>query len=160
EPGADGQAKAVRLEKVGEWLGGTVPAMNEKTLTVKSERDVAGKTYDIDHGVWVVVNGKKTKLGGGEGKMNVALRIGSGKPGVVRIYAAGPKVGGVVKLIDADRRIVSLDRESITVADHAVVLIEGRHGKLADLRAGMRVTLQLSAEMEPRLVVGITTVKR
>jgi RNA polymerase sigma factor (sigma-70 family) len=160
EPGADGQAKAVRLEKVGEWLGGMVQAMNENTLTIKSERDVVEKTYDIDHGVWVFVNGKKAKLGDVKVKMNVALRIGSGKPGVVRIYAAGPKVGGVVKMIDADRRIVSLGAEGITVADHAVVLIEDRHGKLADLRAGMRVTLQLSAETEPRLVVGITTVKR
>jgi RNA polymerase sigma factor (sigma-70 family) len=160
EPGADGQAKAVRLEKVGEWLGGMVQAMNENTLTIKSERDVVEKTYDIDHGVWVFVNGKKAKLGDVKVKMNITLRIGSGKPGVVRIYAAGPKVGGVVKTIDADRRIVSLGAQGITVADHAVVLIEGKHGKLADLRAGMRVTLQMSAETEPSLVVGITTVKR
>jgi len=160
EPGADGQAKAVRLEKVGEWLGGTVQAMNEKTLTVKSERDVREKTYDIDRDVWVFVNGMKAKLGDVKVKMNVTLRICSGKPGVVRIYAAGPKVGGVVKTIDADRRIVSLGAEGITVADHAVVLIDGKHGKLADLRAGMRVTLQMSAETEPSLVVGIRIVKR
>jgi RNA polymerase sigma factor (sigma-70 family) len=160
EPGADGQARAVRLEKVGEWLGGMVQATNENTLTIKSERDVVEKTYDIDRGVWVFVNAKKAKLGDVKVKMNVALRIGSGKPGVVRIYAAGPKVGGVVKTIDADRRIVSLGAEGIAVADHAVVLIEGKHGKLADLRAGMRVTLQMSAETEPSLVVGITTVKR
>jgi Sigma-70, region 4/Domain of unknown function (DUF5666) len=160
ERGADGKATAVRIEKVGESLGGVVQAMNENTLTIQSEKDVVTKTYDIDRGVWVFVNGKKAKLGDVKVKMKVALCIGAGKKAVVRINAAGPKLGGVVKAIDADRRTVSLGAERITVADHAVVLIDGKHGKLTDLRPGMRVTLQMSAETEPSLVVGITTVKR
>jgi len=88
------------------------------------------------------------------------LRICAGKPVVVRINAAGPKIGGVVKTIDADRRKVSVGAAGFTLADHAVVLIDGKLGKLTDLRAGMRVTLQMSAETEPSLVVGITTVNR
>jgi RNA polymerase sigma factor (sigma-70 family) len=160
ERGGDGKAKAVRLEKVGESLGGVVQAMNENTLTIQSEKDLVRKTYDIDRGVWVFVNGNKAKLGDVKVKMKVALRIGAGKTVVVRIYAAGPKVGGVVKTIDAERGIVSLGAQDIKVADHAVVLIDGKPGKLTDLRAGMPVTLQLSAETERSLVVGIMIGKR
>ena len=49
-----------------------------------------------------------------------------------------------------------LPAEGVAVAKGAKVIINGKDGKLSELQAGMRVTLQMSAEMDRSLIVSIT----
>ena len=155
---ADGIARAVRIEAAGPPLTGIVHAMNDDTVTIQSDKGPVKKAYDRD--TKVVVNGRKAKLGDLKLKMLVALRMSAGKPAVARIDAAGPKVAGVVKALDAEGHRLSLGAEGLTVSPDAIVWIDGKHGKLADLRPGMNVTVQMSAETDRSYIAGITTVKR
>jgi hypothetical protein len=169
--GAAGKLRAVRIETVGHEFGGIVQALTADTLTIRSKSQADGaivvKKYDLQRAAWVKVNGKKAKLGDLKVKMKVALRVSTGKPVVVGVIAAGPKVVGVVKAVNADRRTLSfgipetpLSADDITVARNAAVVIDGKTGTLTDLRAGMLVTVQMSAETEESFVVRITSGKR
>jgi hypothetical protein len=67
-----------------------------------------------------------------------------------------------MKGIDAERRLMSVTVPSLqmTAADvpvlkDAPVIIGGKASKLADLKAGMSVTLQMCAESEKSLIVGV-----
>ena len=48
-----------------------------------------------------------------------------------------------------------LAAEDVSVAKDAPILINGKQARLADLKPGMRVSLQMSAETDKSVVVGI-----
>jgi RNA polymerase sigma factor (sigma-70 family) len=160
ERGADGTARALRIESVPDALGGVVEAITDSSLTIQTERGGTKKKYDLDRHAWAYVDYKKVKLANViKMKMKVSLHISAGKPAIVGIKATGPKVDGEVKKIDADKRTLSLGAQAISVADGAIVRIDGKQAELGKLRPGMRVTLEMSAHTQPSDIVGITTGK-
>ena len=46
--------------------------------------------------------------------------------------------------------------ERVPLAVDAKVILDGKDGQLSDLKAGMRVTLQMSAQPDRGLIIGIT----
>ena len=158
ERGADGATTAVRIEVGQEPLEGVVQAFNDNSVTIQTVKQPDGEKYETNRDVSVVVNGKKAKLGDLKIRMRVALQVSVGKQSVFGIKATGPSIDGVVKSFDIDRRTLCLEVDKrlhdIPIAEDAVVAIDGKAGKLADLRAGMQISVRMSAERG--CIVGIT----
>lgn len=161
--------KAIRIEVIGEQVGGVIQAVNfgKNTVTFLAEdegTDTKETTYSVAKDATLVINGKQTKFAQLKPKMRVSLQMSAVKLLVVGVTAAGPKVEGVVKAVNASANTITvsiksthLAVEGIPVAKDAKVIIDGKDGKLSELKAGMRVTLQMSAEMDQSFVVGIAT---
>jgi hypothetical protein len=71
-------------------------------------------------------------------------------------------VEGILKAVDAVNSSVSitissaqLTAEGVAVSKYAKVVIDGKEGKLSDLKTGMRVKLQMSAEPDESVIIGI-----
>jgi RNA polymerase sigma factor (sigma-70 family) len=121
-------------------------------------------TYDlvVEPGTQIIIDGKESRLAELREGYAVILEIDANPIGACRarrIEAAGPKVAGIVKGLDKQTLKVSIDDTHLVadaiVADDADVVIDGNKSKLGDVKAGMRVTLQMSAAKEPSFIVGI-----
>jgi hypothetical protein len=161
-----GRREAVCIEVAGEIVPGIVQAMDDETLTLRCESHKGGfidKKYEIDKASKVLINGKKAKLGDLKVKMRVSIQVPTGKTKAVGVKAAGPKVAASVKAVHIDKRTLSLDVSAlhlvaadVAIAPDAAVIIAARTAKLSDIRPGMTVMVQMSAETEGSYVVGMT----
>jgi hypothetical protein len=86
--------------------------------------------------------------------MRLALRLAPDNQAVVGIRVAAPTASGVLKAVDAARHSITVthgakdNAKDITyeVEKKAPVLIDGKEGKLADLKEGVQIHLLLSPE--------------
>jgi len=137
------------------------------------------RTHEITKDAKVTIDGKSATLSELKPQMLVNLRMSAVKTEtVLNIIAFGPTVEGVLKTVNAEKKTISihfpithLTSEAVPVAKDATVLIGrepklvgenmvfGTEAKLSDLRAGMHVTLQMSADPDQSLVVGIRVEK-
>jgi hypothetical protein len=84
---------------------------------------------------------------------------------ILSIEALGRQVHGEIKAVHFDRHVISvhipeaqMTADNVAVAKDAKIRIDGQARPLSDVKAGMRVILQMSAETERSFVIGITTV--
>ncbi len=162
--GLDGCREALRVEIVGEAVIGIVEGINADSVTIRGEADEiqAQQTYLLEKGVKLTVNRKKAKHGDVKLKMRVILHVAPGMK-VLNIKAAGPKVSATVKSVQLDKRLLTLDIhntnlviDGTAVAADAEIVIDGKKAAFTELQAGMRVTVEMSAEFEGSCVVGVT----
>lgn len=164
--GPDGRREALHIEIAGEAVIGMVASLNEDSVTIRSEseQNPVEKTYHLDkEATKFIVNSKKAKYGDLKLKMRVIMHVAPGRK-TVGIKAAGPKVAAIVRSVQIDKRTLALNvqnthlvAEGVAVAADADIMIDGKKSTLADLKAGMQVTLQMSAESERSFVIGVTT---
>lgn len=161
----NGRRDALSITVAGEAVVGIVEGMNDDSVTIRSEigPNKIEKTYHLEKGAAITVDGKKTKHGDLKLKMRVILHLSPSKK-AVGIKAVGPKVAVTVKSVQVDKRTLALDvpnlhlvAEGVAVAEDAEIVIDGKKSTLADLQVCMRVTVQMSAESQRSYVVGITT---
>jgi hypothetical protein len=128
-------------------------------------KDVGGLFYQYEmiKDVPVTIDGKPGKLTDLKGDMPATLHFSAVKQVVLGIQVEGPRVECILQAVDAGRRriTVRLPREYLTapdvpVAENVQVVIDGKAGKLADLKPGMHVSLQMAADPEKGLVIGVT----
>jgi len=166
--------RAIRIDTIGRKVEGVVHAINatKNTITTIGADDdakdnIMQTAYTLAKDAGVVINGKKAKFADLRTQMLVSLQISAVRKALVLgITAMGPTVEGIIKSVDSEKNTLSvsipnthLTAQSVTVDKDAKVLIDGMLGKLLDLKAGMRVTLQMSAEPDQSLVIGITAGK-
>jgi RNA polymerase sigma factor (sigma-70 family) len=161
--------RAVRIEATGDQLNELIYAVHDKSVTFRrNPKDLSLRsTYEFAKDIEVVIDGKKAKAADLKPQMPVSLRLSAIKKTlVVAITAAGPKVDGILKSANAEKSTISvtiptahMTTVDTRVARDAKVTIDGKAFQLADLKAGMRVTLQMSAEPEQSLILGITAEK-
>ncbi len=163
--------KAIRIEANGEKIDGVIDSMNldpaNVTIGLVLKNIALQTTYYAVKNAGVVINGKNANLADLKPQMPVTLELSAlDREMFVGVMASGPKVEGVVKTLDAAKNTISvsilnahLTAQGVPVAKDAKVVINGTVGKLSDLKAGMRVTLQMSADPDQSLVVGITAGK-
>lgn len=146
----NGRHTALRIRAAGRWIDGTVSAANENGVQIKAD----DRMFDVDKDTTVLVDGKKVKFGDLKTKMDVKVKVGPAKGKIERIDAVGPKRKDAVKAIDAATQTITLENaaEALTLAPDAPVYIDGRRETLAGLKAGTRVTLQMSAQNPPCVV--------
>jgi hypothetical protein len=165
---------AHRIEAKGFQVEGTFVALNDPekifpNVVISEEKksgSIVPSIYDVAKDADIFVNGKAAKLSDLKPHMKVFLQMPALKELVVSVAAIGTKVEGVVKAVDADNNTVSvhipssqMTAQGVPVAKDAKVVINGTEGNLSDLKTGMRVTLQMSAESEQSYVIGITAGK-
>ena len=123
-------------------------------------------TYDliVEPGAKIIIDGKECRLADLREGYPVQLEIDANPAGSCRarrIEAAGPSVAAVVKAIDGKKQTLTVIIENALVAEAIVapdaeVVIAGAKRQLADVKPGMRVTLQMSAAPDPAHIIAIT----
>jgi RNA polymerase sigma factor (sigma-70 family) len=171
------QGRAVLIEVWGDQVEGIIEGIDLKKerLTI-SESSRGGLAYhttgdrltqQFATDARVVINGKVAAFSDLKPKMKVTLQMSAVKNAPdVAITAIGQPVEGFIKSIDAEKNLMSVTIPSIqmtatevSVSKEARVVIDGKVCKLADLKAGMSVTLQMCAESERSLIVGVAAKK-
>lgn len=167
------KGKAIRLEGKGAQVRGIIQAKNPGNNTLTFKRIHGGFSGDfvadtasevsVAKDVHVTIDHNVAAFNGLKPGMKVTLRLSAVKNVVLGIKAYGAKVDGVLKAVDARNNTVSVNilsaqmtAERVSVVKDAKVVIDGQTRRLSDLKAGMRVTLQMSAEAEESLIVGVT----
>jgi RNA polymerase sigma factor (sigma-70 family) len=170
------QGKAIRLEATGVLVRGRIQAVDVGKQTLTTRRISSGfggevtaapaVAVPVARDVQVTIDDKAARLADLKPNMKVSLQLSAVKELVLAIRASGAKVDGVLKSVDTKNRTISVTLPSaqmtaagVAVAKDAPVVIDGKAAKLSDLRAGMRVTLHMSAEPEESLVIRITKEK-
>jgi RNA polymerase sigma factor (sigma-70 family) len=159
----------------GKEAAGEVVAIVESVDAAKSTLTLASKVsgvkkYDVAKDARIFLDdGTGGKLGFAEGKLadltagtTVTVRLAEDGNTVLRIWAEGPTIHGVLKKVEADRRTVTVTFTArkgeaegdgtFEVLPEASIVIQGRGKgasevvKLADLPGGAIITLKLSAD--------------
>jgi RNA polymerase sigma factor (sigma-70 family) len=165
----DDKGLVTRIEATGNTVDCLLEAVDpaRHALTVATKEDAEGadkklQLYDVTKDAAVRVNGTERKFTDLKAGMRVSLQLSALKPVVVGVRAAGPTVECLLKAVDTARRTltVNLPHQHLTIKDlplakDAKVLLNGKEAGLADLKAGTRVTLQMGAETDTNLVVGV-----
>jgi RNA polymerase sigma factor (sigma-70 family) len=120
--------------------------------------------YKLGHDARVVIDGRHSTLTDLKEDMPVVLDFSAVGKRVIGIRATGPTVACVVKEVDSTRRTlkVRLTQEHLTVpgirvAIDARIVLNGQGATLADLKPGMSIALQMSADPDSSQVLGIQT---
>jgi RNA polymerase sigma factor (sigma-70 family) len=170
------QGRAIRLEATGVQVRGRIQAVDVGKHTVATRRiswgfdgevtEAKAVEVQVAKDVQVTINDKAARLADLKPDMKVSLQLSAVQELVLAIRAYGAKVDGVLKSVDARNNTLSvtlpsaqMTAEGVAVAREAKVVIDGKEGKLSDLRAGMRVTLHMSAEPAESLIIGVSKEK-
>jgi RNA polymerase sigma factor (sigma-70 family) len=137
EPGGS-VVKAVDVEK------GTI------TFDDKVRSEVAGKTFALATDANIAIDGKPGTLAALPPGSVVAMRLWVDRQTVGMVHATGPSVPGigVVKAVDAERSTVTVDAQTYPVAKDAIIQVDGRMVRLAEVRTGISVTLRLNVDQK------------
>jgi hypothetical protein len=142
------QTTALRIQAtVGSLATGEVKALDAARNTVTIAVKGGSETFTLLKDADIEIDGKPAKLGDVPVGTNVTLyltvRVGS-------LQATGAHVPGHVKSVDAAKSTLTLTNKSgdqtFEVAKDARIAIDGKLSKLADLKEGMSVELQLSVD--------------
>jgi WD40 repeat protein len=157
--------KAIGIEAKEYLLESEVHQTNLAKKTITIEFGDNAQVFKVAENVDVLIDGKTAAFSDLKPGMHVGLRLSpDGKGLVLGVMAFGPRVEGVVKTVNAERNTISILNPDITalgvpVAKDTKVVIDGTRARFSDLKAGMRITLQMSAETEQSLVIAITAGK-
>jgi RNA polymerase sigma factor (sigma-70 family) len=165
----------------GSTASGTLKAVHagQITLTTRVGRGDVGdenKTFDVaPETVILFDDGRGRRLSVKEGKLDdlppgalVRLKLAPDQKTVTSLLAEGPSVQGAVKAVDTAKRTITVvtrrardgspvEDKTYAVARDARVVIDGKEGKLADVKAeenGPLVGLKLS--LDQKVVQSIT----
>jgi RNA polymerase sigma factor (sigma-70 family) len=165
----DAEGKVTRIEAAGTTLSCFVEAVDpaRHAVAVSSEDGGIGtkerpKLYEVAQDAKVRIDGKESQFADLKAGMRVTVQVSAVKPAVLDIQAAGPTVPCLLKAVDAAQHTITIHLRKnhltfagLPVAKDAKVWINGKESQLADLQPGMRVQLQMGAETDCNLVVGI-----
>jgi RNA polymerase sigma factor (sigma-70 family) len=150
---------------------------NQITVTTRAGRgDEAGEeqTYALAAGIDVLLDdGKGRRFSLREGKLAdlrpgaiATLKLSVDQRTVMTIRAEGPSVQGTLKAVDSARGTITLDlragrgdtpeEKTFAVARDARVFIDGREGKLADVKAEENSPVALKLSLDQKMVQSIT----
>jgi hypothetical protein len=142
-------------------MSGVVVATTSDKLTIG--RGVGGRdeaTYRISDRTLLTIDGKPAKFSAVEKGMLATVELEDRESSLaLAVRVAGQSVTGVVKAIDLARRTVRLEAPVprgplFEIGIDTPVTVDGKPGKLTQIRARDRVVLRLSAD--GRKVLGVT----
>ncbi len=135
--------------------------LNTITFDDKARAEVAGKTFPISKGANIVIDGKPGKLTDVPSGAYVSLRLSVDRQTAIHVHAQGPGGicdcgGSLVTAVDAEKHTITFDDKcraevagkTFAVAKDALIAIDGKPGKLADLPAGAYVDLNLRVDRQ------------
>jgi RNA polymerase sigma factor (sigma-70 family) len=151
-----------RIETFGSSREGVIEGIDLARGTITLGQPNQHGKYELAKDAAVEIDGRPRTLADLKPEMPATVGFSALKQVVIHVRAEGPQVEGVLKTVDPDRRTLSVRLRNVPltvpdlpVADGAEVQVGGKAGRLADLKAGMRVTLRLAADPESNRVVGV-----
>jgi beta-lactamase regulating signal transducer with metallopeptidase domain len=123
-------------------------------LRLKSGKDEAGEehTYDLAKDVKVTIDGQVAKLSDLPTEAPATIKLSFDQKEVLGIQVEGSQVFGVVKVVDASSRSVTIaekmGEKTFEVAKDASILVDDKPQKLDDVPAEAFVTAKLSADQK------------
>ncbi len=143
------QAEGPNLGECGGSPVSAVDVMNNTiTFDEKATPAVAGKTFTLVKDAWITIDGKPGTLADlpTGSYVNVTLTVDQQK--VRSLGAHGPQASGALKAVDAAKGTITVDDTSYVVAKDALVVIDGRSVRLADLATGVEVNINLRVDQK------------
>jgi len=134
--------------------GSVVKAIDVEKCTItfddKARAEVAGRTFTLANDANIAIDGKPGTLAALPPGSVVAIRLWVDRQTVGMVHATGPPVPGigVVKAIDAKKSTVTVDAKTYPVAKDAMIQVDGKMVRLAELRTGISVTLRLNVDQK------------
>lgn len=132
-------------------------AQSGKVLTVIGD---AGRTdYQVAADARITVDGKEGRASDLKTGMSVSLRLSAAYPVIFAVTAIGPRLEGVVRGVDTDRKTLTVLLRSPRLvvsglwADGASITVGGKAATLVDLKSGTRVEIQWAADPDTRRVL-------
>jgi RNA polymerase sigma factor (sigma-70 family) len=137
--------------------------VEKHTITFAADKgpaEVAGKTFAVTRATEVRVDGRPGKLAELPPGASVDLSLSADQKTARRIEGYGPQWQGVVvKVVDAEKGTLTLEDNDFNrardlagktylVARDALILIDGKSGKLAAVPSGAILTLNLSVDQK------------
>ena len=120
------------------------------TFSDKARAEVAGKTFAVAKGCNITIDGKPGKLTELPTGSFVQINLCIDRQTAGTIFAQGPSVPsvGLVKAVDADKDLITIDDKTYPVAKNANILVDGRTVKLNGVPPGIYVTLRLCVDQK------------
>jgi hypothetical protein len=153
----------ISIRRPLQFFSGVVSEVKDKKLTVSIGRrgSEIEKSFDVGESVRVLVDGKLAKLA--DLAKGMMVQVGQDdKEVLITVRAEGPSVSGKVKEITTEKITLQGRREetSYRVSPNAMVIIERKPGKLADVKTDMEVMLKLSVDGKTVLTIHRIEVRR
>jgi len=174
-PGVERKLEAVKVpagpkkEKPRKFTECVLRKVDLKNQEIEAD-DASGAVRHVrlEPGAKVTIAGKEVKLSDLEAGMVVNIemrRNADGQSLALSITALGQSITGQVKSMDGKTLTVqgeneAMVAEAITVDPEVVVTIAGAKRKLDDVKTGMPVTLQLSADADRARIIAIISPPR
>jgi hypothetical protein len=137
-------AEGPHLGDCGGSMVRSVDAVNGSiTFDEKATAAVAGKTFLVAKDALILIDGKLGKLADLPAGAFANVILSVDRKLARQINAQGPRLSGVVKAVDAEKKSITVDDRTFTVAKSAVIVIGGKRGELAGLAMGASVNLSL-----------------
>ena len=138
-------------------VAGVVKAVDAAQNTITVVNKLGENTFTVAKDASVSIDGTPSKLADLPAEAHVTLNFFGDQKTVLSIQVDGPQVVGVVKAIDAAKNTITLankrGEKSFTVAKNALVSIDGKPGKLADLPVEAYATLRLTVDQKTSLSI-------
>jgi RNA polymerase sigma factor (sigma-70 family) len=118
------------------------------TFDDRAKAEVAGKTFTLAKDAVIQIDGKPGTLAALPPGSVVAMRLWMDRQTVGQIHATGPAVPGigVVTAVDADKNSIAVGDKTYPVAKDALIQIDGKTVRLADVPTGVSVSLRLNVD--------------
>ncbi len=148
-------------------FGGKVASVDAKAntimLAIKGDGGVVEKMYPLAQGAKVFVDGKEAKLEAVPKNATASFLANAQKDGtlpqITELRVTGSNITGIVK--QADATSVTLDGEkaarTFKLAADGKVTVGGKEAKLADIKAGDKITVTLTADESAALTISTGT---
>jgi RNA polymerase sigma factor (sigma-70 family) len=161
------KSTARHLDVEGASLGGCGGSLvkavdtgvNTITFDDKALAEVAGKTFTVANGAYVMIDGRPGKLSELPVGSNVNLTLTVDGKTARQVFANGPRFSGIVKAVDPERSNITVEDKSYPVAKDAIIVIDGKVGALSGLKAGSSVNLNLRVDQKTVGMIQTTAMK-
>ena len=160
--GGDGDKPGVKPEKVAKF-GGKIAAVDAtaKTVTISVGKGDAIKEVPVKltADAKITIDGKEAKIADLVKGMNAAFTIAAAKDGQPReaseVTVSGTNFTGVIKQLDSTTITIGGEKNDrvVKLAAGGKVMIGEKEGKLADLKAGDKVTVTLSSDESAAVLI-------
>lgn len=163
KPEKPGEKPGVKVGKAGGLVAGTDAKESTITVATKGDNGVVEKLFKVAADAKVFIDGKEGKLADVPKNSTAALLIAGGKEGALQtateVRITGGSFVGVVAKINADVVVFEGEKTQriVKLAAAGKVTINGKDATLADVKAGDKVQVTLTADGAGALLIASGT---
>jgi ferric-dicitrate binding protein FerR (iron transport regulator) len=139
-------------------VAGPLVAVDNAKITLAGRGEPTD--YALENNVAVTIDGKAAKLEDLKQGMFVTLEQKAPDGPVVSIKAEGPRVGGTITAVDADKKTLTLaggrgHEQTYSLSAEMAVTQNGQPATMADVKPGLAVVLKLSIDKKTVVAISI-----